>query len=255
MAAEVLARGGAAVTVYERMPSVGRKFLLAGPRRAQPDAQRSARAFLAATARPAAPSRRRSRRFRRMPCAPGARRWARQPSSDRAGGCSRKAMKASPLLRAWLRRLDAAGVSFKLRHRWTGWDDAGRLALRHTRGRTRSSADATVLALGGASWPHLGSDGAWVDALSASRRRGRAAAAGQLRLSWSPGPTSSATRFAGQPLKRIALSFGDQQGARRSDRHRDGPRRRRHLCAVGAAARGHRRHRRGASCTSICAPT
>src|SRR5204863_3508967 len=73
-----------------------------------------------------------------------------------------KAMKASPLLRSWLRRLDALGVSFKLRHHWLGWDGAGRLRFDTPRGQTSVAVDALVLALGGASWPRLGSDGAWV---------------------------------------------------------------------------------------------
>ena len=93
-----------------------------------------------------------------------------------------KAFKASPLLRAWLRRLDAIGVQFALRHRWTGWDEDGRLSVRHARTARAVDAHATVLALGGASWPRLGSDGGWA---KIARRQGRgdiAAQAGQLRL-------------------------------------------------------------------------
>ena len=70
-----------------------------------------------------------------------------------------KALKASPLLRAWLRRLDASGVQFSLRHRWTGWDESGRLLFQTPDGQSAVDARATVLALGGASWPRLGSDG------------------------------------------------------------------------------------------------
>ena len=76
-----------------------------------------------------------------------------------------QALKASPLLRAWLRRLDAAGVAFKPRHRWVGWDDEGALVFDAPAGRVTVEADATVLALGGASWPRLGSDGGWVAAV------------------------------------------------------------------------------------------
>src|SRR5207244_4458669 len=79
-----------------------------------------------------------------------------------------KAMKTSPLLRAWLRRLDAAGVAFKLRHCWTGWNDAGALTFATPDGTVSTAVDATVLALGGASWPQLGSSGDWVDVLSAA---------------------------------------------------------------------------------------
>ena len=92
-------------------------------------------------------------------------------------------MKTSPLLRAWLRRLDASGVTFKLRHRWTGWDEAGALAFVTPDGPVTVAADATVLALGGASWPQLGSSGAWVGCAQRRRRADRAAAARQLRVS------------------------------------------------------------------------
>src|SRR5207245_1572700 len=77
-----------------------------------------------------------------------------------------KAFKASPLLRAWLRRLDAAGIAFKPRHQWTGWNDDGSLSFIGPDGRLTVHADATVLALGGASWPRFGSDGGWLDVLT-----------------------------------------------------------------------------------------
>jgi predicted flavoprotein YhiN len=110
-------------------------------------------------------------------------------------------MKAAPLLRAWLHRLRAAGVRFHVRHRWTGWN-GGRAALRRRRGRTRRAP--TVLALGGGSWPQLGSDGAWVPLLAA-RRGGGAAAAGQLRLRRGL-ERAFPRRFAGQPVKNVALA-------------------------------------------------
>ena len=72
------------------------------------------------------------------------------------------------MLRAWLRRLDAAGVQVTLRHAWRGWDDDGRLLFQSKVGPVTVAADATVLALGGASWPRLGSDGGWVGPLSAA---------------------------------------------------------------------------------------
>jgi uncharacterized flavoprotein (TIGR03862 family) len=120
-----------------------------------------------------------------------------------------KAMKASPLLRAWLRRLDAAGVQMKLRHRWTGWDDKGRLSFQAPGGPIAIDARATVLALGGASWPRLGSDGGWVDALVA-----RGVTVSPLKpancgftVAWSE---VFRDRFEGQPLKGAALSFGSK---------------------------------------------
>ena len=120
-----------------------------------------------------------------------------------------KSFKASPLLRAWLRRLDSIGVQFKLRHRWTGWDDDGHLSFQIPDGKRVVEARATVLALGGASWPRLGSDGAWVETLAA---RGvtisplRSANCG-FTVAWSD---IFRDRFEGHPLKGIALSFGSQ---------------------------------------------
>src|SRR6202171_6475821 len=118
-----------------------------------------------------------------------------------------KSMKTSPLLRAWLRRLDAAGVAFKLRHRWTGWDETGALTFATPDGGVTAKADATVLALGGASWPQLGSSGAWVDVLGAAGVRIvplQPANCGFL----APWSEIFRSRFAGIPLKRLGLSFG-----------------------------------------------
>ena len=118
-----------------------------------------------------------------------------------------KAFKASPLLRAWLRRLDSMGVQFALRHRWTGWDEQGRLLFQTPDGPRAVEARATVLALGGASWPRLGSDGAWVETLAA---KGvtisplRPANSG-FTVAWSD---IFRDRFEGQPLKGVALTFG-----------------------------------------------
>jgi hypothetical protein len=116
-----------------------------------------------------------------------------------------QAFKASPLLRAWLKRLDAAGVQFEPRHCWAGWDQ-GAPIFAAPGGQVKIAADALVLALGGASWPRLGSDGGWVDVLAeagiavtplAPANCGFAAA-------WSD---VFSNRFEGQPLKRVALSF------------------------------------------------
>ena len=118
-----------------------------------------------------------------------------------------KTLKASPLLRAWLRRLDSLSVTLALRHRWTGWDRDGRLLFQTSDGERAVLADATVMALGGASWPRLGSDGAWVEWLA-----GRGVAVAPLRpansgftVGWSG---VFRDRFEGQPLKNVALSFG-----------------------------------------------
>jgi hypothetical protein len=118
-----------------------------------------------------------------------------------------KAFKTSPLLRAWLRRLGDAGVAFKLRHHWIGWDEQGDVVFDAPEGRVSVHADAVVLALGGASWPRLGSDGGWVDALSNA-----GVAVAPLKpancgfvVQWSD---VFRERFEGQPLKRIGLTFG-----------------------------------------------
>jgi uncharacterized flavoprotein (TIGR03862 family) len=207
MAAEVLARGGAVVIVYDRMPSVGRKFLLAGRGGLNlthsevlerllgryGDAEPRLRAALEAFS----PAHLRA--------------WCEGLGQDTFVGSSGrvfpKAMKASPLLRAWLRRLAAQGVAFKLRHHWCGWDDDGRLLCTGPQGNLALNAHATVLALGGASWPRLGSDGGWIDAMA----KGGIAVA-PLRpancgfvVRWSD---IFVGRFEGQPLKPIALSFG-----------------------------------------------
>jgi uncharacterized flavoprotein (TIGR03862 family) len=108
-----------------------------------------------------------------------------------------------------LRRLDAAGVQFSLRHRWTGWDDDGRLWFQSPEGLRAVDAGATVLALGGASWPRLGSDGSWADTLAAkgvSVSPLKPANSG-FTVAWSD---IFRDRFEGQPLKGAALSFGSQ---------------------------------------------
>lgn len=208
MAAEVLARGGARVTVYDAMPSAGRKFLMAGRgglnlTHSEPLAQFMARYREAAPNLKAAID----------AFSPDAlRAWSEALGEPTFVGTSGrvfpKAFKASPLLRAWLRRLDAAGVRFAFRHRWTGWDAEGRLQFQTPDGALAiAAARATVLALGGASWPRLGSDGGWVDTFAA-----RGIAVSKLRpansgftVAWSD---VFRDRFEGQPLKGVALTIG-----------------------------------------------
>jgi uncharacterized flavoprotein (TIGR03862 family) len=206
MAADVLAQGGAGVTVYDAMASVGRKFLLAGRGGLNLTHNEPLPEFLA-------------RYGNAMPrlapaidaLAPDSlRRWSEalgQPTFvGSSGRVFPEAFKASPLLRAWLRRLDSMGVQFALRHRWTGWDNDGYLSFETPDGPRTVDADATVLALGGASWPRLGSDGGWVEILS---ERGvtisplRPANCG-FTVAWS---AIFRDRFEGQPLKGAAFSF------------------------------------------------
>src|SRR5260370_21854136 len=117
-----------------------------------------------------------------------------------------KAFKASPLLRAWLRRLASTGVQFALRHRWTGWEENGRLLFQTPDGPGVVNAAATVLALGGVSWPRLGSDGSWVEMLAAKGVRISALrpANSGFTVAWSD---IFRDRFEGQPRKGLAPTF------------------------------------------------
>jgi uncharacterized flavoprotein (TIGR03862 family) len=208
MAAEVLSRGGAAVTVYERMPSVGRKFLMAGRGGLNLTHSEPLESFFTRYGDAVPHLRAAIEAF--PPTA--VRAWAEALGQETFVGSSGRvfprSMKASPLLRAWLRRLDAAGVRFALRHRWTGWDGAS-LTLDTPSGAVAIEADATVLALGGASWPRLGSDGAWVAPVTQAGVTVAPLVPANCGfiINWSE---RFRTRFAGQPLKRLVLSSGDR---------------------------------------------
>ncbi|MBD0316406.1 MAG: TIGR03862 family flavoprotein [Nitrospiraceae bacterium] len=167
MAAEVAAARGAQVHLYDAMASVGRKFLLAGKGGLNVTHAEPMEPFL---------SRYGARRPQLTPIiesfGPEAvRQWARDLGVETFVGTSGRVfpldLKSAPLLRAWLRRLRLAGVEFHVRHRWTGWDEQGHLRFSSPHGTRAVSYDAVILALGGASWPNLGSDAAWVPVLSA----------------------------------------------------------------------------------------
>ncbi|HEY2212489.1 MAG TPA: TIGR03862 family flavoprotein [Bradyrhizobium sp.] len=209
MAAEVLAQGGAHVAVYDAMPSAGRKLLMAGRGGLNLTHSEALPAFLA---RYGAAMPRLQAAITAFPPA-GLREWSEALGQSTFVGSSGrvfpKAFKASPLLRAWLRRLNSMGVQFALRHRWTGWDESGRLSFQTPEGRRVVDASAAVLALGGASWPRLGSDGSWAEKLAA-----KGVTISQLRpancgfiVAWSD---IFRDRFEGQPLKGSALSFGQR---------------------------------------------
>jgi uncharacterized flavoprotein (TIGR03862 family) len=208
MAAEVLSQGGARVTVFDGMPSAGRKFLMAGRGGLNLTHSEPLPAFLARY-REAAP--RLADVIAVFP--PDAlRTWSEalgQPTFvGSSGRVFPKAFKASPLLRAWLRRLDVDGVRFAFRHRWTGWDGQGRLQFRTPEGpQEEVEAHAAVLALGGASWPRLGSDGAWAEVLAAKgvMTSPLKPANSGFTVAWSD---IFRDRFEGQPLKGVALAFG-----------------------------------------------
>ncbi len=196
------------MTVYDRMPSLGRKFLLAGRGGLNLTHSEDLELFLTRYGDAEARLRDAVRSF-----PPEAlRAWCEELGQETFVGSSGrvfpKAMKASPLLRAWLGRLREMGVEFKLRHHWAGWDEHGRHLFDGPEGRIVVDADATVLALGGASWPKLGADGTW-----ASFFLGERIAVAPLQPSncgfiagWSP---HFIERFEGQPLKGIELHFDD----------------------------------------------
>lgn len=209
MAAEVLAAAGVQVDVYDAMPSAGRKFLLAGKGGLNLTHSEPFDAFA---------SRYGARRPQIEPLlrafdAQALREWARRLGVETFVGTSGRVfpaeMKAAPLLRAWLHGLRAAGVRFHMRHRFVGWSANGELRFDSAGGERTVSAQAVVLALGGASWPRLGSDGAWVPLLEA---RGVEVAplmpancGFDVKDGWSD---YFAQRFAGQPLKSVAIRFG-----------------------------------------------
>ena len=252
MAAEVLASAGPAVSVqlFDAMPSVGRKFLLAGKGGLNLTHSEALEWFVPrygdASGHLAAPL---------ASFGPDALRdWATGLGIETFIGSTGRVfptdMKAAPLLRAWLHRLRAAGVKFSMRHRWLGWSDSGALSFATPHGEVLIEADAVILALGGASWARLGSDGAWVPLLAA-----RGVPVAPLRPSncgfdvgakpanlvvpisaesgvepletrreflkelfgSAPAPLAGwtehfASRFAGQPFKSVAISFTDTAG-------------------------------------------
>ncbi|MDP2258374.1 MAG: TIGR03862 family flavoprotein [Caulobacter sp.] len=213
MTAEVLAQGGVQVDLYDAMPSVGRKFLLAGVGGMNITHSEPFDAFL---------SRYGARVTETKPLLeafPPAtlREWIHGLGVETFVGSSGrvfpKDMKAAPLLRAWLHRLREAGVRFHMRHRWLGWTDRGALRFATQQGEIVVKADAVVLALGGGSWAKLGSDGAWAPLLA---QRGIGVTpllpsncGFDVAGGWSEHLRS---RFAGQPLKTVALRFTDAAG-------------------------------------------
>jgi uncharacterized flavoprotein (TIGR03862 family) len=213
MAAEELALAGVQVDVYDTMPSVGRKFLLAGIGGLNITHAENLEAFT---------SRYGSRAPQVAPwleaLSPTALRdWVHALGIDTFVGTSQrvfpKDMKAAPLLRAWLHRLRGQGVRFHARHRWLGWAEDGALRFVHAQDERIVRADATVLALGGASWKKLGSDGAWLpwlrDAGVQVNDLQPSNCGFDLEKPWSEHMRG---QFAGQPVKPVSLHFTDSQG-------------------------------------------
>jgi len=220
MAAEMLAEGGIGVDLYDGMPSVGRKFLMAGKGGLNITHSEPPDLFM---------SRYGPRRGNLAPLVgafgPDAlREWMAQLGVESFVGSSGrvfpKAMKAAPLLRAWLHRLRAAGVRFHARHRLEGWTSkTGGFALRFRspEGTRVRDAHAVVLALGGGSWPRLGSDGAWVPLLADAgiAIAPLAAANSGFDVAWSD---HFRARFAGRPVKPSVATFTGTDGAIHSRR-------------------------------------
>ncbi len=207
MAAEVLARAGVAVTVYDHMPAPGRKFLMAGRGGLNLTHSEDLERFLTRYGKAGPQLRPAIEAF--PPSALIA--WCEglgQPTFiGTSGRVFPRAMKASPLLRAWLQRLGALNVAFQPRHRWAGWDAQGGLLFDAPGGRVAADASAAILALGGASWPRLGSDGHWT---------GIFAEAGIAVSPLKPSNCGFAAdfsehfraRFEGEPLKGAEFRFG-----------------------------------------------
>ena len=214
MAAETLAAGGITVDVYDAMPSVGRKFLMAGKGGLNITHSEPQDSLLSHYG---------SRRDALAPHIAGfdpeaVRYWMRDLGVESFIGTSGRIfpaeMKAAPLLRKWLHRLRASGVRFHMRHRWLDWArEGGRFALRFDTpsGKAIHQADTVVLALGGGSWPRLGSDGAWAPLLASVGIAVvplRAANSG-FDVVWSD---HFRTRFAGHPVKPVIARFTDANG-------------------------------------------
>lgn len=207
MAAEVLSAAGLAVTVYERMPTVGRKFLMAGRGGLNLTHSEDLDAFLRRYGEAGDHITPLLEAFPPRALIDWAEGLGQATFVGTSGRVFPKALKASPLLRAWLARLQAQGVEIRTRREWLGWTVDGALAFRGPDGEETARPDAVVLALGGASWPKLGSDGGWAPRLAA---RGvpltpfESANCG-VTVGWS---NVFRERFAGEPLKGVALGFG-----------------------------------------------
>lgn len=210
MAAETLAQGGVEVHLFDAMPSVGRKFLLAGKGGLNLTHAEDIPDFLRRYGARQTDITRWLYEFNPL----NLRQWAKNLGIDTFVGTSGRVfpadMKAAPLLRAWLHRLRSKGVRFHMRHRWVGWQD-DQLKFSTPDGDLLVQADAVVLALGGASWPQLGSNGAWVPIL------------GEKAVDIAPLEPSNCgfevgwtehfkTGFAGEPLSPVAISYTNESG-------------------------------------------
>ena len=215
MAAEQIARAGVTVDLFDAMPSVGRKLLRAGIGGLNLTHAEAMAAFVTRYGERKDDIATLLAQFGRDELL----QWVHELGIETFTGSSQRIFpvgkKAAPLLRLWLHRLRGLGVKMHVRHRWVGWSDDGALILQTPAGTLQHRADATVLALGGASWPQLGSDGAWVPLLQsrqiniASLRPSNCG----FRVRWSD---HFREKFARQPVKAVAASVVDAQGVTHS---------------------------------------
>lgn len=230
MAAQALAQAGIKVDVYDRMPSVGRKFLLAGRGGLNLTHAESSEKFHSRYGH--AQARERLRPLLEQFGAQQVRDWAHQLGVETFVGTSSRVfpfdMKAAPLLRAWLHRLRGLGVGFHMRHQWQGWAPDGQLQVRRPDGsllllpspvsqQTHASSQgrihAVVLALGGASWARLGSDGSWLPWLQHKQVATNPLLPSNCGFDAVGGWSDFLReRFAGQPVKPVVASFSDGHG-------------------------------------------
>lgn len=213
MAAEVISARGVQVDVYDSMSSVGRKFLMAGKSGLNITHSDPFEVFVAKYGK----RRKEIEPLLKQFGADELRAWVHGLGIETFVGTSGrvfpKGMKASPLLRAWLRRLTDSGATFHLRHQWRGFLPDGSLRFVTPHGDAHVKADATVLALGGGSWRRLGSDGAWVDWLKQAEVEVEPLSPSNcgFDVEWSD---HFREKYEGHPIKSVVLSFGEfrQQG-------------------------------------------
>lgn len=204
-AAEILSGAGHAVTLFDQKPSAGRKFLLAGRGGLNLTHSEPVAAFLKKYGAAEPVMTRAFALFGPEDLIAWCRDLGIETFVGTSGRVFPEGLKATPVLRAWLKKLDRLSVVFAPRHRWTGWDGEA-LTFATANGPLRVAADATLIALGGASWPHLGSDGHWTDIFASE---GIAVAPLKpancgFTVGWSD---IFRDRHAGEPLKPVALTF------------------------------------------------
>lgn len=209
IAAEILAADGFAVTVYEQKPSLGRKFLMAGRGGLNLTHSEAFESFAARYGAAAAWMQKYLEKFTPEELRAWCEALGEPTFIGTSGRVFPQAFKASPLLRKWITRLENRKVEFRFNHCWLGWDQ-GHLLFDVNGEKITIKSDAALLALGGASWPRLGSDGHWTDILKTkdiSIAPLRPANCG-FKIAWSD---IFRDKFAGHPIKPMALSFGDQR--------------------------------------------